>query len=373
MAVVIIVVWGAGAAWWFLRPQFTLVHAVTVVSQGGQAGTALNASGYVVAQLQAAVASQTTGMVTAVLVQEGEHVAQGQVLATLDDTAAQAQAAAARSQLAADLALVPQYAAELERDRLMLVRNRALAEQGAVSQSALEAATASVQTDDALLAHARAQADVDRKNLALAQALLSYTVIRAPFAGMVTERYAHPGEMISPQAVGGFTQTGICTIVDMSSLEVDVDVNETLITRLHAGQRARVVLDSYPDWRIAAHVITIVPTANQQKATIKVRVAFDTPDRRILPQIGAQIWFAGDGSDAAPAATIAIPKTAVHRQGGGSFVYQLDDGGVVHVAPIRTAPAGRGEVHVLSGLKDGDRIVISAEGPLTEGRKVREQ
>ena len=191
-------------------------------------------------------------------------------------------------------------------------------------------------------------------------------------AGVVTERYAHPGEMISPQAVGGFTQTGICTIVDMSSLEVDVDVNETLITRLHAGQRATVVLDSYPDWRIAAHVITIVPTANQQKATIKVRVGFDKPDARILPQIGAQVWFEGDSNGAAAPAMITIPASAVRREGGRLFVYRLDDG-VVHIVDVRTAPAGRGGARVLSGLKDGDRIVTSAEGPLTEGKKVREQ
>ena len=364
---------GAIAAWWLFQPQAVLVHAATVTSEGGQGGGAvLNASGYVVAQLQATVAAQTTGMITDVLVQEGEHVARGQVLARLDDSAAQAQVAAARSQLAADLALVPQYTAQLERDRLMLSRTRTLAEQGAASQSTLEAATATVQTDDALLAHAKAQADVDDKNLTLAVTVLSYTVIRAPFAGVVTERYAHPGEMISPQAVGGFTQTGICTVVDMSSLEVDVDVNETLITRLHAGQRATVVLDSYPDWRIAAHVITIVPTANQQKATIKVRIGFDRSDARVLPQIGAQVWFESDAAGAAAPATITIPAAAVRREGGRSFVYRLDDG-VVHVAFIRAAPAGRGEVRVLSGLKDGDRIAISAEGPLTEGRKVREQ
>jgi RND family efflux transporter MFP subunit len=371
-AVAALLVLGTGATWWFFQPQPTLVHAVTVTSQGGAAGSVLNASGYVVAQLQATVAAQTTGMITDVLIQEGQHVAQGQVLARLDDGAAQAQAEAAKSQLAADLALVPQYAAQLERDRLMLVRNRALAGQGAVSQSTLEAATASVQADEALLAHAGAQADVDRKNLALATTLLSYTVIRAPFAGMVTERYAHPGEMISPQAVGGFTQTGICTIVDMASLEVDVDVNEALITRLHAGQSATVVLEPYPDWRIPAHVITIVPTANQQKATIKVRVGFDKPDARVLPQIDAQVWFEAGTADAAAPAAITIPKTAVRQEGGRSFVYRLGDGGVVQIAPVRTVPAGRDAVRVLSGLKDADRIVISAEGPLKEGRKVRE-
>lgn len=372
-ATVLFLVLAASAAWWFLRPQATLVHAVMVTSQGGQGGGAvLNASGYVGAQLQATVAAQTTGMITDVLVQEGEHVVRGQILARLDDSAAQAQVAAAKSQLAADEALVPQYTAQLERERSTLSRTRTLAQQGAASQSTLEAATAAAQTDEALLAHARAQADVDRNNVVLAMTALSYMVIRAPFAGVVTERYAHPGEMISPQAVGGFTQTGICTIVDMSSLEVDVDVSETLITRLHAGQRATVVLDSYPDWRIAAHVITIVPTANQQKATIKARIGFDKPDARILPQVGAQVWFEGDTAGAAAPAAITIPAAAVRHEGGRLFVYRLEDG-VVHIVDVRTAPAGRGEVRVLSGLKDGDRVTISAEGPLTEGKKVREQ
>ena len=303
----------ASIAWWATRPRPVMVHTIAIAS-GGAVGAALNASGYVVAQQEATVAAEITGMVTAVYVNEGDRVKVGQVLAQLDDSAARATVNAAISQLQADKALPPEFQAQLDRDQLTLRRTRALIKADAISETTLDSAVAAVGIDAALLAHAVGQVGVDQKTLAFDQTQLSYTVIHAPFSGVVTERYAHPGEMISPQAVGGFTQTGICKVVDMQSLEIDVDVNEAYVQRVHDGQKAEAILDAYPDWSIAAHVIGVVPTANQQKATVKVRVAFDKLDPRILPQMGVQVRFlSADSPIAAPVAR--VPLSALHREG----------------------------------------------------------
>ena len=316
LAVAVILV---AAGWWWFHPRAVTVRTMSVAVQGGDSsgGSILNASGYVVAQQQATVSSQVTGMINAVYVEEGVHVKKGQVLARLDDSAAHASVATAASQLQADQALVAQNQAQLLKDQQNLTRTITLAKQGLLSQSDLDSAQAAVSIDEANLDHARGLVRVDQDNLRSSNIYLDYTVIRAPFSGVVTEKYAHPGEMISPAAVGGFTKTGICMLVDMRSLEIDVDVNEAYIQRVHDGQPVDAVLDAYPNWHIPAHVISVVPTANKEKATVKVRIAFDKLDPRILPQMGVQVWFyAEKGAHAEPqAATITIPQGAVHGSG----------------------------------------------------------
>jgi RND family efflux transporter MFP subunit len=371
LVLLVIVVICLSAGWWLLRSRTMLVRTVVATADGGPApGSVLNASGYVVAEQEATVAAQVTGMVTAVLVNEGDRVAPDQVLARLDDSAARATLESAESQLDADRALVPQYTAQLDRDQRMLDRSQRLAKQQALSQSALESAQAAVAVDQSLLAHARGQVAVDDKSDALDRTLLSYTIIRAPFAGVVTERYAHAGEMISPQAVGGFTQTGICKIVDMHSLEIDVDVNEAYIQRVHDGQEVEAVLDAYPGWTIAAHVISIVPTANEQKATVKVRIAFDHLDPRILPQMGVQVNFVSAAGPAGPT-VMRIPAVAVHQNANSMFVYIAENGRVVRRA-IKARRAKAGDVIVTAGLDGGEHIIISANAPFQEGMEVRE-
>jgi RND family efflux transporter MFP subunit len=371
LVLLVIVVVCLSAGWWLLRPRAMLVRTAVATADGGPApGSILNASGYVVAEQEATAAAQITGMVTAVLVNEGDRVAPDQVLARLDDSAARATLESAESQLDADRALVPQYTAQLDRDQRMLDRSQRLAKQQALSQSALESAQAAVAVDQSLLAHARGQVAVDDKSAALDRTLLSYTIIRAPFAGVVTERYAHAGEMISPQAVGGFTQTGICKIVDMHSLEIDVDVNEAYIQRVHDGQEVEAVLDAYPGWTIAAHVISIVPTANEQKATVKVRIAFDHLDPRILPQMGVQVNFVSAAGPAGPT-VMRIPAVAVHQNANSMFVYIAENGRVVRRA-IKARRAKAGDVVVTAGLDGGEHIIVSANAPLQEGMEIRE-
>jgi len=357
-------------AWWFLRPA--PVNVRTVIAETASAsGSVLNASGYVVAEQEATVAAEITGMVTSVLVNEGDHVVSGQILARLDDNAARATSQSAESQLQADRALVPQYTAQLDRDQWTLVRSERLAKQGALSESVLKSADAAVAIDRSLLAHAIGQVAVDERTAALDRTLLSYTVIRAPFAGVVTERYAHPGEMISPEAVGGFTQTGICKIVDMRSLEIDVDVNETYIQRVRQGQAVEAVLDAYPGWTVPAHVISIVPTANEQKATVKVRIAFDQLDPRILPQMGVQVNFVSAEGTIGPA-PLRIPALALHGTGNRRFVYIVENGRAVRRVVSARRSSG-GLAIVTAGLDGGEHIIMSAAAPLVEGMEVGER
>jgi HlyD family secretion protein len=265
------------------------------------------------------------------------------------------------------------YEAPLDRDRRMLERSVTLVREAALSQASLESAEAAVKVDQSQLDHAEGQVAVDEKNLALDNTLLSYTVIRAPFAGVVTERYAHPGEMISPQAVGGFTQTGICKLVDMQSLEIDVDVNEAYIQRVHEGQKVEAVLDAYPGGTMPAHVISVVPTANEQKATVKVRIGFDRLDPRILPQMGVQVSFVSAAAVAPPVAGggIRIPTEALHGESGRQFVYLAEDGRV-RLRSLVARPMRNGQAIVLSGLDGGERLIVSADAPLHEGEEIRE-
>jgi RND family efflux transporter MFP subunit len=359
------------AAWWAMSPRPVVVHTVTVATAGVGGGAALNASGYVVAQQEATVAAEITGMVTAVYVNEGDKVRAGQVIAQLDDSAARATLEAAQSQLVADRAVPPQYRAMLDRDQLTLDRTRALIKADAISQTSLDSAVAAVGVDRAEFYHAVGQVAVDEKTVAFNKTQLSYTVIRAPFSGIVTERYAHPGEMISPQAVGGFTQTGICKVVDMSSLEIDVDVNEAYVQRAHAGQRVEAVLDAYPDWSIPAHVIGVVPTANQQKATVKVRVGFDKLDPRILPQMGVQVRFlTTDAPVASP--IVRVPAAAISHDGAQGIVFVVEGGHAVRRV-VAARPTQSGDVVIRSGLDGGEHVIVSADGTLKDGTDVREQ
>lgn len=377
--VALIVLFGGGAAAWaFLAPHAvavkTAVAEVSGGSAGGGGGSVLNASGYVVPQMETTVSSQITGQLDKVLVDEGMHVNKGEVLARLDDRSEQAGVATAKSQLDADRAGVAKARAQLAQDKLTLERTQALAKHHLVSAADLDQAQSQVKIDEALLAAAEGQIKVDESNLNTAELALSYTIIRAPFSGVVTEKYAHPGEMISPEAVGGYTQTGVCHLVDMHSLEVDVDVNEAYIQRVHDGMRTEAVLDAYPNWRIPSHVINVVPTANKEKATVKVRIAFDKLDPRIVPQMGVQVWFydsAKSGAASTPT-VVTVPSDAVLGNGGEHYVYVVDDGRAKRET-ITAGAAQGGKTTVLSGLSGGERVIVSPPASVKDGAKVKDQ
>lgn len=369
-----VVVLGSGAFWLIRRPGRAVVQVVPAKSISGAAGSGavLNASGYVTARRQATVSSKVTGKVVEVNVEEGMHVKAGQVLARLDTSLtgkayslAQAQAQEARSAL-------EETRVRIEQARLDYERAANLASQQISSKSDLDRARAELNALQARLAAQSESYAVAQRAAALRQQDLEDTIIRAPFDGVVVSKDAQPGEMISPISAGsGFTRTGICTIVDMDSLEIEVDVAEAYINRVRAGQKAEAVLDAYPDWRIPAHVITPVPTADRQKATVKVRIGFDQKDPRILPDMGVKVSFLDDAPAAAAAATvIAVPKAAVRRDGEQDIVFVVS-GDRVERRAVKVAGSEGETARLASGVGDGEPVVVAGPATLKDGDAVK--
>lgn len=364
---------GAGVYWWLNRPRAAQVRtaAVQEVSSGGQQ-TLLNGSGYVTARRDATVSSKVTGKVIEVLVEEGMKVDAGQILAKLDAANAEASLELARAQEQSAVKGLEETKANLDQARRELRRTIELAQGKIASQSELDRADADVKALEARLGRQQAEVVVAGQEVALWRQQLEDTVIRAPFAGVVTSKNAQPGEMISPMSSGGFTRTGICTIVDMSSLEIEVDVNESYINRVRADQPVVATLDAYPDWKVPAKVVAIIPTADRQKATVKVRVGFEQLDPRILPEMGVKVAF--QSTDAAPAASrsLTIPKTAIRQLDDRDIVWVVSNQRVERRA-VTVAGTNGDQSTIAAGLSSGERVVIDGPADLSDGATVREQ
>ena len=372
--VVGLVVLGGGAWWWLSRPQPVPVRTVPVreAAAGGQT-TLLNASGYVTARRDATVSSKVTGKILEVLVEEGTKVEAGQVLARVDASNAEASLQLAQAQLGAVRVSLTETNANLALAELALRRQSDLHAKNIVSQSDLDRAEADAQALRGRHERELAEIAVAERQVNVWQLQLDDTVIRAPFAGVVTSKNAQPGEMISPMSSGGFTRTGVCTLVDMSSLEIEIDVSESYINRVVAGQPVEATLDSYPDWRIPAHVIAIIPSADRQKATVKVRVGFEKLDPRILPDMGVKVAF----QNTEPATTTAtqrilIPRAALHERDGKDLVW-VAQGGRVSLRAVKTGGKTGDDVTVLAGLTSGESVVVEGPDTLTDGTLIKEQ
>ena len=349
------------------------VQTVTVESPTSASGAVLNASGYVVARRLATVSSKATGQVAEVLFEEGAEVEAGQVLARLDPATVKAEFAVATSGAAAARRNLREIEVRLADARRTLDRNRSLVERKLVAQSVLDNSAADVAALDARLAATRAEVDVADAQVGLARQALSDFDIRAPFKGVVISKDAQPGEIVSPMSAGGgFTRTGVATIVDMDSREVEVDVNESYINRVHAGQKVECVLDAYPDLKIPAHVISIVPTADRQKATVRVRIGLDQLDPRILPDMGIKVSFFEDGRQPAAQAAPLVPENALVTDGADRHVWVVRDGKVERRA-VETGAAQDGQVPVTKGLAGGEVIVVDAPKRLRDGAAVELQ
>ncbi len=363
---------GAGAWFWFTRPRPVEVEVATVTERAaGTQAAVLNASGYVTARRRATVSSKITGKVVEVNVDEGMAVREGQVLARLDDAMAQAALALAESQVVAAQSAVRETSVRLAEARRTHDRSTQLMKDGLLPQADFDQSEAEVDSLEARLATAREQVRVAESQAALQRTDLDNTVIRAPFSGVAISKDAQPGEMVSPvSAGGGFTRTGISTIVDMQSLEIEVDVNESYINRVRPEQHVTAVLDAYPDWEIPARVITTVPTADRQKATVLVRIGFEElGDPRILPDMGVKVTFLRDAADqAAPAARAValIPRGAVRAENDKSYVFLVRQETVERRA-IQTGGADGDRVEVLAGLTAGDRVVVAPPPELADG------
>jgi HlyD family secretion protein len=333
----------------------------------------LNASGYVTARRDATVSSKVTGKVVEVLIEEGMKVEAGQVLARLDDTNVKASLALAEALLAAAKAALAETRVRVEEAQRELRRTTALVGGRIATEADLDRAEAEVKSLEARLDKLAADATVSEREVGVRRQEVEDTVIRAPFAGIVTVKNAQPGEMISPiSAGGGFTRTGICTLVDMASLEIEVDVNESFINRVTPGQGVEAALDAYPDWKLPCKVIAVIPTADRQKSTVKVRIGFDQLDPRILPEMAVRVAFLGAGPAAPGEAGFLIPKAALVSGDGRDAVWVIEQGRAVRRTVTKSGTAGD-ELIVSAGLKAGDRLAVEGLARLREGTRVTER
>ena len=304
----------------------------------------LDASGYVTARMQATVSSKITGKVLEVYIEEGMFVEKDQILAQLDDSTVQAELKFAETQL--------------QEARRVFNRTLELRKDNLASQASLDAA--------------ESQLDGLKARLDISKQIVSDMKIRAPFSGVVINKAAQPGEMISPvSAGGGFTRTGIGTIVDMDSLEVEVDVNESYINRVQPGQPAITNLNAYPEWDINSEVIAIIPTADRNKATVKVRIGLLEKDQRVLPDMGAKVSFLKEQPNTKSVVLkgVIVPSTSVIKEGTSSFVFLIKNGVIVKTK-VQVESTSANYARIINGIKNGDSVVVNSNNGLQDGQEV---
>jgi RND family efflux transporter MFP subunit len=382
-AIPVVIFAGIVAAAFALRSQKPVVE-VAAASKPDVGGpqTLLNASGYITPRRRATIAAKITGRVTGVFFDEGTRVAQGQLLATLDDLDVKRALDAAKADRESAQAAIADYEVQLKNAQILLHRADQLRKAGIQTQEALDNATAAVDSLKAKIALAKQQVLTAEARIAEAQQAVDNCTIRAPFAGIVVSKDAQVGEMVSPNSAGGgFTRTGIATIVDMKSNEIEVDVNESYIARVEANQPVTATLDAYPDKPFPAKVRTVIPTADRQKATVKVRITILNLEKYnfILPDMGVKVAFLEEAKppakdkqkdkDKTPQAVAFIPKSAVRSDSSASFVFLARDGKVERRAVSLGADRGM-EVAVLAGVSPGDSLVVKGPESLRDGDKV---
>jgi RND family efflux transporter MFP subunit len=368
----------AVAFWWWTRPVAVPVHVVSAQALTGNAaaaaGSILDASGYVVARRQATVASKITAKMVELDIEEGDRVKGGQVIARLDDTNIRAAVNQAAAQLEYAKAGLTETQVNLTNAQRDYERQKSLVQGHFVSQAAVDNAQTTVDALRAQLATQRSNVDVVARALSVAERNLDDTIVRAPFSGIVTVKAAQPGEMVSPvSAGGGFTRTGIGTIVDMDSLEIQVDVNENFINRVQPAQQATAKLNAYPDWQIPAHVIAVIPTADRSKGTVTVRIGLDQKDARILPEMGVRVSFLADTpqeTGGKPAVGVNLPDNAVQGSGTAGIVFVVH-GDTIERRAVRLGAGGSGGITVLSGLAAGERVAVGDFNQFKDGAKIR--
>jgi RND family efflux transporter MFP subunit len=353
----------------------------SVARSAAEAGppTLLDASGFVTARRIATVSSKVTGRVAEVLIEEGMKVEEGQLLARLDATDASAQLELATAQQASSESQLAEARTQLALAETTLKRQQELLGRKLVAQSAFDQAKADRDARAARLASLEKAVEVARDQRALTAIGVDNTQIRAPFAGVIVAKAAQPGEMISPvSAGGGFTRTGIGTLVDMDSLEVNVDVNEAYIGRVQPKMPVNAVLNAYPDWTIPGSVIAIVPTADRTKATVKVRIALDSKDPRIVPDMGVRVSFLAPVDADAPKPTGAfVPEAAIVQPAPAAeseeparpAVFVVEDG-VAKRIEVTLGEEANAERHVTAGLSGGETVIVAPPKGLADGARV---
>jgi RND family efflux transporter MFP subunit len=366
----------AGLAFAF-RNQTPTVEVVTAQKpEAGGRSAILNASGYVTPRRRATIAAKITGRVTGVFFDEGTHVRAGQLLATLDDSDVKKALDSAKADRDSSQAAIADFQVQLKFSQIELHRAEQLQQAGVQTQEQLDTASTNVDSLKAKINLAKQQVQGSEMRIREAQQAVDNCVINAPYDGIVVSKDAQVGEMVSPNSAGGgFTRTGIATIVDMNSNEIEVDVNESYIARVKDKQKVTAILDAYPNWEIPSHVRTVIPTADRQKATVKVRISFDKLDPRILPDMGIKVTFLSDepvkkSDAAAPVVAALLPNDALHDENGKKIVFMVKNGKLERRAVAIGGSKGD-QTEIMSGLVAGDIVVLRGPANLQDGQAVQ--
>jgi len=364
---------GAVFVFWGRNPQVEVAVAQKPPVGGREA--LLNASGYVTPRRRATIAAKITGLVTGVYFDEGTHVRERQLLATLDDSDARRALDSAKSGRDSTRAAIQDYEVQLRNARIVLSRAEQLTQAGIQTQEQLDTARTAVDSLQAKIDLVKTQTTAAEARVQEAQQAVDNCTIRAPFDGIVVSKDAQIGEMVSPiSAGGGFTRTGIATIVDMNSNEIEVDVNEAYIARVVPGQAVTAVLDAYPDWQIPSQVRTVIPSADRQKATVKVRISFVKLDPRILPDMGVKVTFLSEerhktNSPGDSAVGVLVPESAVREDGGKKIVF-LVKGNHAERRAVTVGNARGANAEIIAGLAPGDSVIVKGPPDIRDGQSV---
>ncbi len=363
---------GGGWFYWNKPSLPQLKIALVKFQEKNQKISVLKASGYVTPRQRATISSKITGLISELFVEEGMHVNQGQILARLDDKEGKDSVNTALADLRVAQASLMELKINLSDAQKKLLRAEKLYSTNNTSQEYLENAQISVNSLNARIAVAQKQIEAAETRWLAAKQLLENYTIKAPFSGIVVSKDAQIGEIVSPMSAGGgFTRTGIATIVDMKSLEIEVDVNESYIARVTDGQVVEAILDSYPDWRIPARVRAVIPTADRQKATVKVRILFEKLDTKILPDMGVKVSFLEKESlSPGQERILSVPQNAIVSYEGKTFVFVFKEDHIERRA-VQTGQKRDGETEIKAGLREGEFIVLENLTNLKDGQKAR--
>ena len=373
VAAILLIALVAGAAY-FTHNSAPIVEVAAAQKAGSGPTALLNASGYVTPRRRATIAAKITGRVIGVYFDEGVHVKEGQILAKLDDSDVKRALDSAIADRNSTQAQIADYQVQLKNAELLVHRSKELQVAGVQSQEILDNALTSADSLRAKIALTKEQVAASESRINEAQQAVDNTVIRAPFEGIVVSKDAQVGEMVSPvSAGGGFTRTGIATIVDMNSNEIEVDVNEAYIARVTSGMPVTAVLDAYPDWQIPSKVRTVIPTADRQKATVKVRISFLKLDPKILPDMGVKVTFLGDEpkkqvGSIEPVAS--IPSGALRDENGSKIVFLVKDNKLERRA-VKPGNTRGSDVEIFAGLIPGDLVVTKGPPDLRDGETIQ--
>jgi RND family efflux transporter MFP subunit len=378
----------AGAAAFAFRNRKVEVEVATASKPATGPAGVLNASGYVTPRRRATIAAKITGRVTGVFFDEGTRVQENQLLATLDDSDARRALDSAKADRDSSQAAILDYEVQLKNAEIEYRRTQQLVKDGVSTQQALDSAVMTADSLRAKIALAKQQVVAADARIKEQQQAVDNCTIRAPFAGIVVSKDAQVGEMVSPvSAGGGFTRTGIATIVDLHSNEFEVDVSEAYIARVFDNQGVNAVLDAYPDWVIPAKVRTVIPTADRQKATVKVRISITEPDHkklfdpakdpRILPDMGVKVTFLenetkpGAKENKTPAVAL-VPQKAIRQDNSSKYVFVVT-GDTVERRAVTTGEARGSDVEVLAGIQPQAVVVVTGPDTLRDGQSVQIQ